>query len=261
MTLESFTVTFLGTGTSQGIPMIGCDCHVCQSADKKDKRLRSSVLLTLNGKNYTIDAGPDFRYQMLREGVKDLDGILFTHEHKDHIAGLDDIRPFNYLRQKDMDIYCDERVEKALKRDYYYAFEASYPGVPKINLHHVDKDKTFVLQENIEVIPIEVMHYKLPVKGYRIANFTYITDCKTISSEELKKLEGTEVLVINALREEQHISHLNLQEALELIEIVKPKVAYLTHISHHLGTHEEILAKIPAHVFPAYDGLVIDLKK
>lgn len=256
MSLSSFNVTFLGTGTSQGIPLIGCECHVCQSKDKKDKRLRSSVLLEINGRNYTIDAGPDFRYQMLRENVKDLDGILFTHEHKDHLAGLDDVRPFNYLNDKDIDIYCDVRVEKALKRDFYYAFaEEKYPGVPRLNMNIIDKNEPFYLQENVKVIPIEVMHHKLPVMGFRIENFTYITDCKTISNEELRKLKGTEVLVINALRETPHLSHLNLEEALELIEKINPKKTYLTHISHHLGTYEEILQKLPKNVFPAYDGL------
>lgn len=256
MSLSSFNVTFLGTGTSQGIPLIGCECHVCQSKDKKDKRLRSSVLLEINGRNYTIDAGPDFRYQMLRENVKDLDGILFTHEHKDHLAGLDDVRPFNYLNDKDIDIYCDVRVEKALKRDFYYAFaEEKYPGVPRLNMKIIDKNEPFYLQENVKVIPIEVMHHKLPVLGFRIENFTYITDCKAISSEELSKLKGTETLVLNALRETPHLSHLNLEEALELIEKINPKTTYLTHISHHLGTHEEILQKLPKNVFPAYDGL------
>lgn len=259
MPINSFKVTFLGTGTSQGVPMIGCTCVVCQSSDTKDKRLRSSLLITINGKNYTIDTGPDFRYQMLRENVTDLDGILFTHEHKDHTAGLDDIRPFNYLRKKNMDIYCDELVEKALKRDFYYAFENSYPGVPQINLHTINKNQSFYLQEDIEVIPIEVMHYKLPVLGFRIANFTYITDCKTISEQELEKVKGTEVLVINALREEEHVSHLNLTQALELIEKIQPKQAYLTHISHHLGTYEAILNKVPENVKPAHDGLTLVL--
>lgn len=261
MALNSFNVTFLGTGTSQGIPLIGCDCPVCTSDDKRDNRLRSSILIEINGKNYTVDAGPDFRYQMLRENVKQLDGILFTHEHKDHVAGLDDVRPFNYLNNKDMDIYCDNLVERALKRDYYYAFsEVKYPGVPRLNMIHIEKATPFFLQDDVKVIPIEVIHYNLPVLGFRIENFTYITDCKTIDPIELEKIKGTDILVINALREEQHISHLNLKEALELIAYIQPKQAYLTHISHHLGKYEDILKKLPANVFPSYDGLKLAIQ-
>jgi phosphoribosyl 1,2-cyclic phosphate phosphodiesterase len=261
MALNSFNVTFLGTGTSQGIPLIGCECSVCSSKDKCDKRLRSSILIEINGKNYSVDAGPDFRYQMLRENVKQLEGILFTHEHKDHVAGLDDVRPFNYLNNRDMDIYCDDLVERALKRDFFYAFsEVKYPGVPRLNLIHIDKDTPFFLQDEVKVTPIEVLHYNLPVLGFRIENFTYITDCKTISEEELEKIKGTEIFVINALREEEHISHLNLQEALEFIERIQPKQAYLTHISHHLGKNEDLVKKLPSNVLPAYDGLKLAIK-
>lgn len=260
MPIQSFQVTFLGTGTSQGVPMIGCDCIVCLSEDTKDKRLRSSILLTINGGNYAVDTGPDFRYQMLRADVKDLEGVLFTHEHKDHTAGLDDIRPFNYLRKKEVVVYCDKLVEKALKRDYYYAFDNSYPGVPQIKLDIISKEQPFYLQEDVKVLPIEVLHYKLPVLGFRIENFTYITDCKTISGIELEKVKGTEILVINALREEEHISHLNLEEALELIAKIQPKQAYLTHISHHLGTYEAILKKLPKNILPAYDMLSLTVK-
>lgn len=261
MSIQTFNVTFLGTGTSQGIPLIACECHVCKSNDKRDKRLRSSVLLEINGRNYTIDAGPDFRYQMLRAQVKDLDGILFTHEHKDHVAGLDDVRPFNYLNKKDIAIYCNEDVEVALNRDFYYAFALiKYPGVPQLNLTRISKDTPFTIAEGVEVTPIEVLHHRLPVLGFRIENFTYITDCKTISDEELEKVKGTEILVINALREEEHISHLNLEQALAFIEKVQPKLAYLTHISHYLGTHEEILAKLPPNVLPAFDELTLRIK-
>lgn len=261
MSLHSFKVTLLGTGTSQGIPMIACECKVCSSPDKRDNRLRCSVLLELNEKNYVIDAGPDFRYQMLREKVKDLEGVIFTHEHKDHIAGLDDVRPFNYLNNKDIDIYCSSLVEIALRREYHYAFSGDdYPGIPKLNLIPIDKDHSFTLKEGVRILPVELMHYKLPVLGFRIENFTYITDCKTISETEFEKLKGTEVLIINALREKEHISHLNLEEALKLIDKLRPKVAYLTHISHLFGTHEEIEKKLPENVFVAYDGLKITLK-
>lgn len=260
MSIDSFAVTFLGTGTSQGVPMIACPCEVCHSSDSRDKRLRSSVLLTINGKNYVIDTGPDFRYQMLRENVQHLDGVLFTHEHKDHTAGLDDVRPFNYFDKKDIDIYCDKLVEKAIKRDFYYAFaEHSYPGAPKFNVISINKNHNFSLNNGIEVIPIEVMHYKLPILGFRIANFAYITDCKTISDEEIKKLEGVDYFVINALKEGPHLSHLNLQEALELIEKIQPKHAYLTHISHSFAKHVDIEKKLPANVFPAYDGLSLKI--
>lgn len=260
MSIHSFKVTFLGTGTSQGVPMIACPCAVCHSDDHRDKRLRSSVLLEINGHNYTIDAGPDFRYQMLRAGVLHLDGVLFTHEHKDHTAGLDDVRAFNYLDKKDMNIYCDAQVEKALKRDYYYAFgEKSYPGVPRFNLMQIDKDHHFKLNDEVEVVPIEVMHYKLPILGYRIGDFAYITDCKTISDRELMKLEGVKIFVINALKEGPHISHLNLEEALALIEKVHPERAYLTHISHSFAKHRDIEKKLPLNVFPAFDRLVLDI--
>lgn len=260
MSISSFTVTFLGTGTSQGVPMIACDCEVCQSTDPKDKRLRSSVLLTINGKNYVIDTGPDFRYQMLREHIKDIDGILFTHEHKDHIAGLDDIRPFNYLQHKDINLYCYDLVEKAIRRDYYYAFgEHKYPGVPSLNILPIDKDHSFQLNDEIDVHPIEVMHYKLPVLGFRIGDFTYITDCKTIEPKELEKIKGTKILVINTLHERPHISHLTLQEALDIIHIIQPENAYLTHISHSFAKHEAILKKLPRNVYPAYDGLKLTI--
>lgn len=256
MEIESLSVTLLGTGTSQGIPMIACECEVCQSEDARDNRLRCSVLLTINGLNYVIDAGPDFRTQLLREKVKSLEGVIFTHEHKDHIAGLDDVRPFNYLHNKDIDIYCNELVEIALKREFHYAFSGdNYPGIPKFNLIPISKEKTFQLKEGFSIQPIEVLHYKLPVLGFRIKDFTYITDCKTIAKEELEKIKGTKVLVLNCLREEEHISHLNLEEALALIAEVKPEKTYLTHISHLFGKHEEIEMKLPDNVFVAYDGL------
>ncbi|MFZ9586095.1 MAG: MBL fold metallo-hydrolase [Crocinitomicaceae bacterium] len=247
-------VRILGSGTSQGIPMIACDCDVCQSTDPRDRRLRSSILLELNGLNYCIDAGPDFRYQLLREKVKHLEGILFTHEHKDHVAGLDDVRAFNYFSQKPMNIYCSKNVETALHREFHYVFnEKNYPGIPKINLIPIDKNP-FNL-DGIEVIPIEVMHYKLPVLGFRIGSFAYITDAKTVAEEEKNKLKNVDILIINALHKFPHISHFNLEEALAFIDEIKPKKAYLTHISHLLGKHEEILKELPKHVSLLYDGL------
>lgn len=253
-------ITMLGTGTSQGVPVIACDCRVCVSSDERDKRLRCSVLLSFGNENYCIDSGPDFRQQMLRAKVKTLSGIIFTHEHKDHVAGLDDVRAFNYREQKDMNIYCSASVETALRREFHYAFaENRYPGVPSLNMVPID-NKPFNLPNGIEIIPIQVMHYKMPVLGFRIGDFTYITDAKTISEDEKKKIRGTQILVVNALRKEEHISHFNLKEALAFIAEMKPEKAYLTHISHLFGTHEEILSELPPNVYPAYDGLTFDLE-
>lgn len=253
-------ITMLGTGTSQGVPVIACDCKVCSSTDQKDKRLRCSVMISIDGQNYCIDSGPDFRQQMLRESVKTLSGILFTHEHKDHVAGLDDVRAFNFREKKDMNVYCSEPVEVALRREFHYAFaENKYPGVPGLKIVPINKSP-FVLPNGVEVVPIEVMHYKMPVLGFRIGNFTYITDAKTVSEEERKKIRGTEVLVVNALRLEEHISHFNLEEALKFIADINPSRAYLTHISHLFGTHEEIETMLPENVFVAYDGLTFELK-
>lgn len=252
-------VTFLGTGTSQGVPVIGCKCHVCASNDSRDQRLRSSVLIEIANKNYVIDTGPDFRQQMLRTKVDSLAGILFTHAHKDHIAGLDDIRAFNYIEKKATAIYCTEDVELALRREFYYAFEEkTYPGVPQIDLQRIDSSP-FYLPGNQQVIPIEVMHYKMPVLGFRIRDFAYVTDAKTISPREKEKLQDLDILVLNALRIKEHISHLNLKEALELIEELKPKMTYLTHISHLFETHESISKMLPPGVKPAYDGLVLEI--
>lgn len=251
-------LTFLGTGTSQGIPVIACNCAVCISLDEKDKRLRTSVMISLNNENYVIDTGPDFRQQMLREKVSNLRAVLFTHEHKDHVAGMDDVRAFNFKHQKDMDVYCDLNVQKALYREYPYVFsENRYPGVPKVKLHQISKDNSFTINNNV-FIPIEVLHYKLPVLGFRVKDLSYITDAKTISDEELAKVMGSKVLVVNALRIKEHISHFNLSEALAIIALVKPERAYLTHLSHLMGTHEDTLKKLPDNVFVAYDGLVVD---
>lgn len=252
-------VTILGSGTSQGVPVIACDCLVCLSNDSKDKRLRASLLLTIEGENFVVDAGPDFRTQLLREKVQQLSGILFTHEHKDHIAGLDDVRAFNYKQNKPMDVYCNTAVEQALKREFYYIFEnANYPGVPKITLKNITKNR-FELNNGVEVQPIEVMHYKMPVLGFRFGDFTYITDAKTISEEEVLKVIGTKILIVNALHLSPHISHFNLEEALEFIARINPEKAYITHISHLFGTHQQIEKLLPPNVFAAYDGMKIKI--
>lgn len=254
------TATILGSGTSQGIPVIACDCHVCTSDKAEDNRLRCSVLLEIGGKNYVIDAGPDFRQQMLKFRVKSLEAVLFTHEHKDHVAGLDDVRAFNFIENRDMDIYCSKAVEEALKREYHYAFqEDKYPGIPQLNIITIE-NKPFELLGSIPVMPVEVMHYFMPVLGFRVGDFAYITDAKTVEDAEVEKLNGLKVLVVNALRKEPHISHFNLEEALAFIDRVKPEKAYLTHISHLFGTHEEIENELPENVFAAYDGLKFEFK-
>lgn len=250
-------LTFLGTGTSQGVPVIACDCLVCSSSNQKDKRLRTSVMITINGVNYVIDSGPDFRQQMLRENVQDLRAILFTHEHKDHVAGMDDVRAFNYKHQKDMDVYCDLNVQKALLREYPYVFsDFKYPGVPEVKVHQINKDQAFTIDGNL-FTPIEVMHYKLPVLGFRVGDLTYITDAKTIAEVEVEKVRGSKVLVVNALRLTEHISHFNLEQALDFIKKVNPERAYLTHLSHLMGRHDDVVKLLPANVFVAYDGLKV----
>lgn len=257
MKTQEATLTFLGSGTSQGVPIIACNCEVCQSSDPKDKRLRASVLIKTERYHFCIDAGPDFRQQMLRESITKLDAILLTHEHKDHIAGLDDVRAFNYQTKKDFPIYCSASVETALKREFYYAFEAKpYPGVPKYAIHPIE-NKAFVLNNDIPVEVIEVMHHKMPVFGFRIGKLAYITDAKMISTTEKEKLKGLDTLIINALHEQEHASHLNLAEALALIEELQPAQTYLTHISHLFGRHQEVLKKLPENVTLAFDGLRI----
>jgi len=251
-------LTFLGTGTSQGIPVIACDCIVCSSANPKDDRLRSSVMITIDKQNYIIDTGPDFRQQMLREKVQDVRAILFTHEHKDHVAGMDDIRAFNFKFQKDIDVYCDLNVQKALLREYPYVFaDFKYPGVPEVVVHQICKEEAFTINGNL-FTPIEVMHYKLSVLGFRVKDLTYITDAKTITEEEIEKINGSKVLVVNALRRTEHISHFNLEQALELIARINPERAYLTHLSHLMGLHDEVSLELPDNVFIAYDGLKIN---
>ena len=252
------TVTFLGTGTSQGIPIIGSNHPVCLSDNPKDKRLRVSVLVEWDDYTFVIDCGPDFRQQMLNAKVSRLDGVIFTHEHADHTMGLDDIRPF-FFRQGDIPLYAHKRVFKALEKrfDYIFTTEAKYPGVPSVILNEITN--TPFRAGDIDVIPIEGLHYKLPVFGFRFKDFTYLTDMKTVPDEEVEKLKGLEVLVVNALREEPHMSHFNLEEALAFIEKVNPKKAYLTHISHRLGFHDIVQDKLPENVFLAYDNLKINI--
>ncbi|MGN0003530.1 MAG: MBL fold metallo-hydrolase [Sphingobacterium composti] len=254
-------VRFLGTGTSQGVPVIACDCVVCTSTDVHDNRLRSSILIELdNGRNIVIDTGPDFRYQMLRAGVKHLDAVLMTHSHKDHIAGLDDVRAFNYQQQKAISIYSNTATLEALQREFYYAFSAiKYPGVPQLELKEIRPLDTFDIF-GTTILPFEVLHYKMPVLGFRIGNFAYITDAKTVTQESKSVLEGVDVLVVNALQEETHISHFTLDEALDFIAEINPSKAYLTHISHRFGSHEYIQSILPPNVFPAYDQLTFETK-
>jgi len=251
-------VTFLGTGTSQGIPVVACPCKVCQSVDEHDKRLRASVMIETDKNVVVIDAGPDFRQQMLRAKQTNLSAVLLTHEHYDHIAGLDDIRAFNWVLQCPTDIYAEERVLQSVKRTFFYVFASEkYPGVPQMALHEIT-EKPFSIGKT-KVIPIRGFHYKLPVLGYRIRNFAYLTDVKTINDSELKKLDGLDTLVVNALRKESHISHLTLSEALSLIGKISPRQAFLTHIGHQMGTYQDISPELPENVFLAYDGLVLDL--
>lgn len=251
-------VTFLGTGTSQGVPVIACDCEVCKSMDYRDVRTRTSVHIELDGLGLIIDTGPDFRQQVLRERIIKLDAVIFTHEHKDHTAGLDEVRSFNFKQGTDMPIYAEKRVLKQLKQEFEYIFsENKYPGVPRVNSHVINTE-TFSINGQ-DILPIRVLHYKLPVLGFRINGFTYITDANQISKEEKEKVIGSDVLVINALQKESHISHFNLEEALELISELRPKKAFLTHISHKLGFHEDISSKIPENVYLAYDGLKITI--
>lgn len=250
-------ITFLGTGTSQGVPVIACECRVCKSTDARDNRLRTSIFIESDTTRVVIDTGPDFRQQMLRKNVKSLDAVLFTHEHKDHIAGLDDVRAFNYFQQKSMDVYCIPRVQEALKREFAYAFaENSYPGIPKLSLHTIGLEPFTI--GDIKFIPIEVMHHKLPVLGFRIKDFTYITDANFISEAEKDKIRGTKTLVLNALRREAHISHFSLDEAIVLSNEIRPEKVYFTHISHQMGLHAEINAELPDFIECAYDGLVVD---
>ena len=247
-------ITFLGTGTSQGVPVIACDCDICLSTDPLDKRLRTSVLLETDETTIIIDAGPDFRQQMLREHVTKLDAILLTHEHKDHIAGLDDVRAFNYKSQDAIDIYSEERVQKVIKKEFSYVFsEYQYPGIPKMRLNPIPEHSFNI--KNISIIPVRVFHYRLPVYGFRIGNFAYITDANYIPEESKEQLYGVKYLVVNALRKEKHISHFSLREAIDFIREISPKKAFITHISHQMGLHTEVSKELPPEIMLAFDGL------
>ncbi|MBC7510468.1 MAG: MBL fold metallo-hydrolase [Ferruginibacter sp.] len=249
-------ITFLGTGTSTGVPMIACDCEVCTSADKKDKRLRSSILVQSATTSFVVDTTPDFRYQMLREQMKQLDAVLFTHPHKDHIAGLDDVKAFTFFSGKAMEIYANSITEEAVKREFSYIFaDKKYPGIPEINLNTIDLAPFCI--GDIPVIPILVWHLKMPVFGYRFGKFTYITDANRIDRAEKEKIEGSEVMVVNALRHQAHISHFTLDEAIVLVKELKVPKAYFTHVSHQLGKHAIVSNDLPAGLHLAYDGLIL----
>ncbi|WP_266367917.1 MBL fold metallo-hydrolase [Tellurirhabdus rosea] len=251
-------VTLLGSGTSSGVPLIGCDCDVCRSADYRDKRLRTSVHLEVEGKSIVIDTGPDFRQQVLREGIKRLDAVVFTHEHKDHTAGLDDVRAYNFRQRRDMPLYGRGRVLEQIKREFSYAFEENkYPGVPSVRLHEVDNEPFEV--EGVRFIPIDVLHHRLPVFGFRVHDFTYLTDLNYISEEELEKVYGTRVLILDALQRQPHISHFTLEQAVALVERIRPEITYFTHISHKLGLHREVEKELPPYIRLGFDGLKIQL--
>lgn len=251
-------VTFLGTGTSGGVPLIGCQCEVCKSNDARDKRLRTSILIQQDGLNIVLDCGPDFRQQMLQADVRKLDGILMTHAHKDHTAGFDDIRAFNFMQKKAIDVYCTDETEQSIKEQFSYAFsETDYPYLPKMNFIRIQNSEFNI--QHLKIQPIEVMHATMSVFGYRFGDFTYITDAKTIAKEERDKIRGTKILVVNALRPENHYSHFTINEALELVNDVKPELTYLLHMSHQFGLHEAMEKKFPAHIRVAYDGLKISL--
>lgn len=250
-------LTFLGTGTSQGVPVIGCNCEVCRSKDQKDKRLRTSVLIESESTTIVIDTGPDFRQQMLREQVQKMDAVVFTHQHKDHVAGLDDIRAFNFKQQKDMPIFCNDLTANHLKQEFYYIFEPNpYPGVPKVNVHLIGQEPFQI--GDIELIPLPVLHYKLPVLGFRMGDLAYITDANIIPPETKEKLKGLKVLVLNALRRKDHLSHFTLEQAIQLVEEIQPEKAYFTHISHLMGSHADTSVLLPEHVKLAWDGLKVE---
>lgn len=251
-------VTFLGTGTSQGVPVIGCTCQTCSSLDFRDKRLRTSIHIEVDDNSFVIDTGPDFRQQMLREKIEQLDAVIFTHEHKDHTAGLDDIRAYNFRQKKDMPLYARAQVIEQLKQEFSYAFkEKKYPGVPQILTHEIT-NTPFEVQDT-KFTPINVLHYKLPVFGYRIKDFTYITDANYIAEEEKAKIKGSKVIVLNALQKEEHISHFNLEGAIEIAQELGAEETYLLHISHKMGPHKKTEKLLPDNIHLAYDGLSLDI--
>ena len=246
-------ITLLGTGTSQGVPVIACHCEVCKSTNFKDKRLRSSVMIEVDGQNFVIDTGPDFRQQMLREKVQILDGVLFTHHHKDHVAGMDDIRAFNHKWKKDMQIYCTNITGNALKNEFPYVFSNdNYPGVPKVSINTIT-NRSFKIQDTT-IIPIEAKHYLMPIFGFRIKNFIYLTDVSSISDKEKDKMQNADLIILDALRKKEHISHFNLDQALALLDELKPKQALLTHISHYMGLHDDVNKELPNHIKLGYDS-------
>ena len=247
-------LTFLGTGTSQGVPMIGCGCEVCRSTDPKDKRLRASVFVEHQGLRILVDAGPDFRQQMLREGISSVDAILLTHNHKDHVGGLDDIRAFNYHEKKATQIYCEKYVEDSLRMEYSYAFaEKKYPGAPEWNVNIIDENPFCI--NGVEFIPIRGMHYRLPVLGYRFGDIAYCTDMNLIEEKEFSKLQGLEHFIINCVKRGKHISHYSLEEAIEVAEKVGARHTWITHLSHQLPRHQALTEELPENIAPAYDGL------
>ena len=258
MSQSTLNITILGTGTSTGVPMIACPCEVCASTNPKDKRLRSSILVQSETTTFVVDTTPDFRQQMLRIRNKKLDAVLFTHPHKDHTAGLDDVRAYNFFSHQAMNVYANSLTEEALKREFAYVFsDKRYPGIPELNLNTIDETPFFI--GDIKVIPIQVWHYKMPVYGFRFGNFTYITDANRIDENEKLKIKGSEVLVLNALRKEDHISHFTLQQAVDLVQELEVPTAYFTHISHQLGKHDDVNAILPKGIELAYDGLRINI--
>lgn len=255
---QRIRLTFLGTGTSIGVPVITCDCPVCSSEDPRDKRMRTSAMIETHGRTIVIDCGPDFRHQMLRHKVNNLDAVVFTHEHRDHIAGIDDIRAFNYVLNKKIDIYGTAQVMEAIRIEFPYIFsDGRYFGAPQLTMHFITSEP-FLIQD-ILLTPISVLHEKLPVFGYRIGDLTYITDASFISDEELEKIKGSKIVVLNALRNSRHVSHFSVDEAVGILERIQPEAGFLTHLSHFVGLHEEVNKKLPSFVKLAYDGLVIEL--
>lgn len=250
-------LTLLGTGTSQGIPVIGCDCTVCASTNEHDKRLRSSALLQNGDVHILVDAGPDLRQQMLRTGIRHLDAILLTHEHNDHVIGLDDIRPFNFRSGHPMSVYAQERVASDVRKRFAYIFGDPIPGLPRVELHTIDQDTPLQIK-GLNIQPVGIWHGRLPILGFRFGELAYLTDVKTISPAEMNKLAGIRLLVINALRQRPHTTHLSLEEALALIETVQPEQAWITHISHEMGLADDVAPTLPSHVSLAYDGLSIE---
>jgi phosphoribosyl 1,2-cyclic phosphate phosphodiesterase len=258
LTVPHLKITFLGSGTSSGVPMIACDCVVCTSSDPRDNRLRSSILVESDQTTIVVDTTPDFRYQMLRQKVKHLDAVLFTHPHKDHIAGLDDVRAFNYFQEQPMQVYANPMTIDALMREFAYAFaDKKYPGVPNLELNTIGLEPFMI--GDIPVTPVQVWHMKMPVYGFRFGSFTYITDANRIDESEKEKVWGSRVIVVNALRKERHISHYNLDEAIALVEELRVPKAYFTHISHQLGLHEEVESRLPEGMHLGYDGLVVEV--